>query len=239
VGTRLRTLGIDTPELMGSLFIAGPDQLRQITLGTAPLVDDFPKRIGNALPDEATEEGYVRWMDASLTRQRFSESPYIRRMWPSALRERALLQFDFQRMLVAAGEFDAPLNPMEDLHRVLGETPYRYLALQLLGQDGDSLAAIRRLVERGAPEARYPIPLGSGALADRNYAAAARHFQSAIGRRPGDERLFFLHVYALCMSNDLARAQEAAAQANSRFPALSKRGQAVRNWLQQTFDLDF
>jgi len=239
VGTRLRTLGIDSPELMGSLFIAGPDQLRQITLGTAPLVDDFPKRIGNELPDEATEASHVRWMDASLTRQRFSESPYIRRMWPAALREETLLQFDFQRMLVAALEFQAPLNPMEDLHRVLDETAYRYLALQLLGQDGDSLGAIRRLVEGGAPEARYPIPLGSDALANRDYATAARHFQNAVGRRPEDERLFFLHLYALCMSNDLDRAQQAAAQAGSRFPAPSERGQAVRNWFQDTFDLDF
>jgi spermidine synthase len=239
VGPQLRALGIDSPELMGSLFMAGPDQLRQITLGTAPLVDDFPKRVGNEFSNEATEKLYVRWMDADLARQRFSESPYIRRVWPAGLRERTLPYFDFQRMLVAALGSTAPVNLMRDLHRVLSETPYRFLALRLLGQDGDSLGAVRRLVEGGAPEARYPIPLGSDALANRNYDAAARHFQMALSRRPQDERLFFLHLYALCASGDLDRAQRVAAEADLRFPVPSERGQAVRDWFQQIYDLEF
>jgi spermidine synthase len=239
VGRRLRDIGIDSPELMGSLFIAGPAELRQITLGTAPLTDDFPKRIGNEFADDATNKRYARWVDTDLTRQRFAESPYIARMWPPGLRERTLEQFDFQRMLIEALDFNVPLNPMRDLHRVLSETRYRYLALKLLGQDDHSLRAIDRLVESGAPEARYPIPLGSGALANRDYAAAARHFQASLDRRPRDERTFFLNLYALCMSDDLERARQAAAQASLRFGALSERGRAVRDWFQHAFGIEF
>jgi spermidine synthase len=238
VGPRLRGLGLDSPELMGSLFIAGPEQLREMTLGVAPLVDDFPKRLGNELPSAATEERYVRWLDADMARKRFAESQYIQRMWPVGLREGTLAHFDFQRMLVEV-DFSAFANPLSDLHRVLDETSYRYLALRLLGQDGDAIQAVLRLIARGAPDARYPIPLGANALAARNYAGAARHFERALARRPKDERLFFLYLYTLWMSNDFDRAQTAAARVSSRFPELSNQGLAAHDWLRETFDLAF
>jgi len=238
IGPRLRTLGIDSPELMGSLFMAGPAQLRQITQGTAPVVDDFPKRIENELATPKTRLVYKRWMDTAITRQRFSESPYIRRMWPAELREGALEQFEFQRILVESRGDTAPSTLIENLHRVLSETDYRYLVLRLLSQNGDTLGALQRLAERGMSKENYPFQFGADALADRNYVAAAQHFELAHRREPKSELRFFLRIYALCASGDLDRAQREVG-VQSRFGRLSKQGQVVRGWFQQNFDLRF
>jgi spermidine synthase len=237
VGERLRRIGIDDPTLLGTLFMAGPTRLREITSDTAPLIDDFPKRVGNELPSASIAKDYASWMDPSLAQRRFQESVYIRTIWPPRLRERTLDHFTYQRMLLDSfGPLGVP-NLIVDLHRVLSETQYRFLALHLMGQNDDVIDAVRRLVARGGPKDRYRVELAADALADRDFASAAQHIVR-LGPQPQNDRLFFIHVYALCMSGDLDGAEILAANGRARF-GRSAEGRELRSWFQQTFGLEF
>jgi predicted membrane-bound spermidine synthase len=241
VASRLRAIGVDAPELLGTLFLAGPAQLRAITAETLPLVDDFPKRIGSEVSTRIAEraEIYAPWMESSRARRRFRDSDYIRRVWPPGMRARTLGQFDYQHMLVEALRPFGHSNPLDDLyrvHRVLTETTYRFLAVRLLSHSGDSLDAVRRLVEGGAGEDDYPIPLAVDALASRDFASAVRHLRRSLRRHPRDDGLLFLHLYALCMSGDLDRAEQLVNRASPRLDG-SPEGREFRSWLRETFDL--
>jgi hypothetical protein len=238
VGGHLRRLGVDTPSLLGTLFMAGPTRLREITRDAEPLVDDFPKRIENELPDPTIAQVYAPWMDAGRAQRRFRESDYIRRIWPARLRERTLDHFDFQRMLLdTLRPFGVP-NRVVDRHRVLSETPFRFLAVHMMGQNDDILGAVRRLVASGAGEDRYGVELAIDALADREFAVAVQYIERALGRHPRNDQLFLLYVYALCMSGDLDRAQTVATNGSARFGKTTE-GRELRSLLQKTFDLGF
>jgi predicted membrane-bound spermidine synthase len=238
VGRHLRRLGVDTPSLLGTLFMAGPTRLREITGDTEPLIDDFPKRIGNELPSPTIAQVYAPWMDAGRAQRRFRESDYIRGIWPPRLREQTLDQFDFQRMLLDTFRPFGVSNLFVDRHRVLGATPYRFLAVHMMGQDDDTLGAVRRLVASGAAEDRYSVELAIDALADREFAVAVEHIERALGRHPRNDQLFFIYVYALCMSGDLDGAQAVATNGRERFGKMTE-GRELRSWLEKTFDLRF
>ena len=239
VGPRLRTLGIDSPELLGTLFMAGPEYLREITRDTRSLVDDFPKRISNdVLSNETMAKVYAPWMDAEAARQRFSESDYIRRIWPSDLRGHTIGQFDFQQFLVDSRLAVGFAERLRQLHQVLVRTPYRYLALQLMGQDDDILGAVHRLLEGGANESRYNRQLAMDDLAKRDFNTAARHFGQALEQRPGNDELYAYYLYAVCMTGNLEVAQSLVGQTSRRFDK-SPEGLKLKRWFEQTFALAF
>jgi spermidine synthase len=242
VASRLRSIGVDTPELLGTMFMAGPVALRKITAETLPLVDDFPKRIGDAGGSRIGEkaEVYAPWMEASRARRWFRDSDYIQRIWPPGIRARTLGEFEYEQMLVEAFRPSGPSNLLDDLysvHRVLTETPYRFLAVRLLNHSVDNLDAVRRLVEGGASEEDYAIPLAVDALASRNFESAALHLGRSRQRHPQDDALVFLHLYALCMSGDLDRAAQLVDRASPRLNG-SPEGREFRDWLRETFDLE-
>ena len=239
VGRRLRTLGIDSPELLGTLFMAGPERLREITRDTPSLVDDFPKRISNDVNSrETTAKVYAPWMDAGEARRRFSESDYIRKIWPSDLREHTLGQFDFQQFLVESRRAVGFAERLRQLHQVLVRTPYRSLALKLMGQDDDILGAVKRLIAGGANESRYNRQLAMDDLARRDFRSAARHFGQALEQQLGGDTLYAYYLYAVCMSGNLEYAQSLVGQTNQRFDE-SPEGQKLRHWFEQTFALVF
>lgn len=108
--------------------------------------------------------------------------------------------------------------------------------MRLLSHSGDSLDAVRRLVEGGAGEDDYPIPLAVDALASRDFASAVRHLRRSLRRHPRDDGLLFLHLYALCMSGDLDRAEQLINRASPRLDGTPE-GREFRSWLRETFDL--
>jgi hypothetical protein len=233
----LRRIGLDRPELLGTLFMAGPRRLRALTANTPPLVDDFPKRLEDELPTPNIAAIHRPLMDVDLAQQDFYESPFIRRTWPPAIHDRAYEQFDYQRMLLRTHDGGSPADVIFDLHRVLSETPYRFLAVRVMGESGDTLAVVRRLLENGAGADRYRIQLTIEAFADRDFEQAAKHIERARIYAPENDRLFFAHVYALCMSGDLDAARELASKEASRF-VRTARGHEVRRFFQETFDLE-
>src|SRR5262245_2240034 len=91
VAVELGELGVERPEQLGALFLAGPDDLRELARATAPLDDDHPKRLTRELAGPArTSELYAPWLDAAVSRERFARSPLLARLWPEPVRTETL-----------------------------------------------------------------------------------------------------------------------------------------------------
>ncbi|MFT5441191.1 MAG: spermidine synthase [Myxococcota bacterium] len=238
VGQKLRDIGIDSPELMGALFMAGPAQLRELTADTAPLIDDYPKRIGNEIVGATIAEIYRPMMDATLSRKRFESSDYITAMWPAALRESTIEHFGYQKIMLETSRAFGISNQVLDIHKIISNTPYEYIIWRLLDQDGDSLRAVRNLVAAGAPEGRYPLRLATDAIVQRDFKAAARHTKVAFELTPRVDRLLFLHLYTLCMAGDIDAAQQLTSGHGMRF-GMTPEGQQLRTFLRNEFGIKF
>jgi spermidine synthase len=175
----LRDLGVETPEDLGALFIADAATLGEWTAGTPPLVDDRPGRLSPWAPPDSDRDEYRALEDAAACAARFGSSSLVSRLWPPSLRERTTASFEWRGMLDR--DYEAPARPgaIADLWRALEASSLRTLPLLLLDSE-PRLAATARM--RYAQGDRHPVlafHLGAAALADRDYAAAARYFEEA------------------------------------------------------------
>jgi hypothetical protein len=238
-GAELRALGIERPEQLGAMFLADADRLREVTGETAPLVDDFPKRLANTLVDGSKLQGiYSPWMDTAAARWRFRESGLMERVWPEPLRDATLDQFDHQRMINESETSRWSAQRLDDLHAVLTETDLRTLVLWLLDARGDELRAVRRALARGGESRGHPARLAFGALADREYGVAADHLEAALENRSRDRKLMELRLYALCMAGRPDAATAVAREASEWLPP-DARQRWYREWMNETFALDW
>jgi spermidine synthase len=237
VGKDLRELGLETPAQLGPLFVADAPQLRKLTQGAQPLVDNWPKRL---TPARAAPRGskltpmHRAWMDPDETRERFRESEFVRRLWPPRLREESLRYFDYQRIIndlaLASRPTEEPVLPA--LHRVLTETSLTTLPLWLMGSNADQQRIVERVAARGTRGPLVHYLRGVAAIARRDFEQAERFFGLALALKSDIEQAARLRVFALLMAE---RRQEAAAALNALpKPAdPSPRDLAERLWLEE------
>ena len=213
VGAELRALGLELPEQLGTLFMLGADDLAALTRDTPPLDDDHPKRLGNrTLGARVLGATWVPWLDVEQARRRFAQSELVARLWPPRLRAGTDAWFETRREVESHfGVETRRPGGLERLHTSLTETPLRTLPLWQLGSDAFRLEAARRARARGLADPAIELELALGALAERDWEAAARGLAAA--RRAGatDGRAHRLEVYALCMAGRPAEARAAAA----------------------------
>jgi hypothetical protein len=220
VAAEMKDLGFETPEQLGALFIGDEGYVRRLVGDVAPLVDDRPKRI-EAPPSSEEAQGrlYEDLADTDAARERFEQSALIRRLWPSRMIEASLPLFDVQDV-VNAHMYGALLErpaAIEDVYRVLTRTQLATPVLWRLGSNGD----IQRLLDGdAAAESDDPVMQfhrGVRLLSERRFLAAAAAFSDAAessvpatttsGGSVGDNA-FALHVFALCMANQIDEARE-------------------------------
>jgi predicted membrane-bound spermidine synthase len=222
VASELRALGLELPEQLGALFLADARSLAPIMGDASPLVDDFPKRLANRLV-ETTSPSYFRWMDAGPARDRFRDSEFVRRAWPDGLRRRTLPYFELQDLLNRislglSGPGAGVDEHLKRLHALQTGTPLRTLVLWELGSDHDRLRNARRAAARGARDGEVLRTLGLGALADREFDEAARHFRSARESGLRDPLVVYYEVYALRMAGRTDEAGRVATAARDWLP---------------------
>lgn len=152
-GSELRRLGVDSPAELAALFMADADALRELTAGTAPLVDDHPRRIGSALHSEPPR--HALWlMDAESGRRRLETSPWaailpsaVLAESPEAFRRRAILDRTLFPELRGAD-----YNYWSDIAFVLRRTGLVELPRWLLGSGAQAVAIAAR---RGASDPAF------------------------------------------------------------------------------------
>jgi predicted membrane-bound spermidine synthase len=205
-GRELRDLGVESPEDLGALFIADAPTLGEWTAGVPPLVDDRPGRLSSRLPLEADRASYRALQDSSACAERFLASPLVRRLWPAGVRERTPPSFEWRGILDRDYEDPMRAGALADLWAVLERSRLRTLPLLLMDSE-PRLATIARA--RQAEGERHPVLAfhrGAAALAERDFAAAARFFEEAGSSPVGLHSPVLLRGLALGMAGFPAEA---------------------------------
>ena len=202
-----------------------------------PLTDAWPKRLSDRIQGDARGV-FEPWMDESAARERFRSSAYIARIWPPALRERTLAEFEVQRVVNAIGRGEGGLGwprRLSELHALLAEPAHPEVAQWRLGITSDHVAAAERARRSGRSRTPHERALAIRALVDGEPDRAARGFARARRRQPAQRGLLLLELYARCRTGDLAAARELLARERDALDAPGAR-ESVR-WLTRTFGL--
>ncbi|MBI5569801.1 MAG: fused MFS/spermidine synthase [Desulfomonile tiedjei] len=214
VSRQIAGVGFEVPEQIGATFLMDAEALREWTRDALPITDNYPARIFGQ-----PEDSYLYTLSdleevafGHQPAQRFLDSPLIRKLWPDSLRLRTMDYFPFQELINDAlahpGRPDS-LPDMTALHTILTESSLRFPVFLLAG--GPDMLDADRVVDTLNEKERLTTPgisfhYGVRALADRNFALAAKHFaaEQAKGFRAN---LVFYQVYSLCMAGEQQNAQ--------------------------------
>jgi len=196
---RLVANGFEQPAQLGASFLADAEQLRQWVGATPPLIDDRPKRIAPTQPFDQVPPDYDQWLEPEGAQRRFLASPWIAQHWPAEFRDWTPQYFFVQPVLNAQITSD-PVKTLPSVDLLLRRTDLRVPVLWLLNTDMAELAIVdRQLAADGGakrPLSEYAFVLGARALADREYARAAKLLTLAAERNPA--RAGPAAAYALC-----------------------------------------
>jgi spermidine synthase len=204
----LRSIGLDTPESLGSLFLADAPALLDWAGGDPPLRDDNPGLLAEAPGDLGRNTlEYDRFSDSNLARRRFAASRFIAAHWPAGLRERSLSRFAdialFDRILSKLPETArSPALRLELLNETLRSTRSPSLALVAAGTEPRELSAVDAALLRGESSPGLEFWHGVGLVADHHYAEAAAVFSRVATLAPDFNGLVDLHALALCRNGD-------------------------------------
>src|SRR5437762_4136271 len=85
-GADLKRIGVEVPQQLGALFLMDGDEIDLIARDTAPVTDNYPKRLSDAAWDEDANLRFTSaYMDPPSAADRFVRSPMIARIWPETL----------------------------------------------------------------------------------------------------------------------------------------------------------
>jgi spermidine synthase len=114
---RLETIGLDSPEMLGTTYIADGSALRQWTANIPPLTDNYPRRIGSRTRGSVQEYyGFIGFMNAPDRQAAFDQSSLIRSLWPDSVRSSSLHFFALQTSINAILSERSMPNVVLELH---------------------------------------------------------------------------------------------------------------------------
>jgi spermidine synthase len=232
VGPELVRLGIEIPEQLGATFLADAAQLASWIAGVAPVEDDHPLRLSPVRPDPARQDFIDRWLEVTGAAARFERSKLVQDLWPPALRARSHDLFAAQRSINAVTLLPRRWPGFDALRELLGESTLQTLPLLVAGSDPVLQQVSRRAWATGARSPELASQVAIGALARRDYRAAAAHFAAAAasgGAGAINARLY--QAFALLMAEN-AGAARAVLAAIGDTPAAGPDEQRGIRWLR-------
>lgn len=189
----LTAIGVESPELLGTLFIADSTSLRALTARAKPLVDDYPMRL-SPRPVADFPSAFLTALDVRANRQRFASSAWIRAVWPPELRQKTIEAFLYESFLNDA--FIRSQQPgfqlmTEQAQYTLEHSPYRAIPLILMKNEPLLTRISEEARKRGMSDPLLTWIGGMHALSERRYAEAAALLDQAHNAAP-DNRDFAL-----------------------------------------------
>ncbi|HYM60066.1 MAG TPA: spermidine synthase [Thermoanaerobaculia bacterium] len=182
----LSAIGVASPEMLGTLFIADAPTLRQLTASTPPLVDDFPQRLSwRPVTDLAPD--FAPLFDVRAAQSRFAHSATIRALMPAPMIAATVPNFRYEAFMqhyFFASQGPGTVDMSKEVSYVLAHTSDRAIPLILLGSD----AAAQRIADR--VQSNDPMrlwTLGVRALSERRYADAVGLLQRASELAPASK----------------------------------------------------
>jgi spermidine synthase len=214
LGPKLRAIGLENPEQLGSLFIGDADYLQTLTAGTLPLADNYPKRLRPLFTNLGTErfDFYKQVLQVQRPKMAFVNSSVAKRYWPDSMREKTLRYFDAQGMInvlqLEGDTYYTPPRYMRAAYYILAQTPLRTAALWFLGTNPLYENALHHATDDGSGLVEYLT--GLIAIADRDYNRAATYLAKAHEKAPSDKYTEMYRVFALAMAGRLDEARTLA-----------------------------
>jgi hypothetical protein len=235
INADLDRIGIEVPQQLGALFLMGADEIDRITHDTAPLTDDYPKRLSDQHWDEqATHHFALTYMEAALAVRNFLRSPLISGFGSETLKDSLESCFMFRETRYRCG-IVGRCNTLAELDIYLRHSPLRTPVLEVLGSNEFRLAIAERVARKSeTPPAEIIPDLIAGALARRNIDEAIRLLESENARGRFGLNDTFLLTYLYCLNGSVQKAERLAAN-NA---ALIKRNWFV-DWLWEKLETDF
>ncbi len=216
-GADLRSIGMETPQQLGALFLMDGEEIDRITRDVAPLTDIYPKRLTDEpWNDEATRRFAFSYMEASSAVQRFRWSPLINKIWPEALSD-SIDSYFIVREMRYRSTMSGGGNKWAELDLYLRHSRLRTPILELFYSDQFRLA----IAQRVARKSKNPPPetlqdLVAGALAARDLNRAISLLESKLDRGLSDSNDLLLLTYLYCLNGSVEKAESfAAANAGS------------------------
>ncbi|TDI46281.1 MAG: spermidine synthase [Acidobacteria bacterium] len=212
----LETIGLESPGLLLSTFIADADDLEVFAADAEPLVDNYPFRLGRDIVDrEAFDERvrfYIDFVKDDVVQERYKNSAYLRKRLPESLLAAGIEAFPYhsvnERSLNAGA--NAPLY-FDELDHILQETELQTTALWLLGDPHAFSGVVDTLVAKNVSHPTVEYHLGLRALSERRYAEAAAHLAKAQNLGDTNPKIYYLRIVALAYADETDKAREAIA----------------------------
>ncbi len=215
VEKELIALGLESPEQLGSLFMADSVFLTELTADVVPVTDNYPSRISSQLVmSPGFDETYDLLMDEGARRERFRHSALINQYWPAELVKKSDRFFEYDRLIknrftndIYQHEADPYL--WESIDNLLMNTSLTTLPLWLLESDHDTQNIIAGQLDQNGYREEFALELARKHASERNFETAlmyandyVRPFQSL------SESASELYVYSLQKNgySDQARA---------------------------------
>jgi spermidine synthase len=216
VGPELKEVGFENPGQMGSVFMAAPEDLKELTRNTLPLTDNYPLRLSDrSKPGKTLSPLYAQLMDEKGAMERFRKSTSMQRVWPGPLVGESLLYFRFETPIknLLASEYRSKEDYEWDaLHSVLTRTSLKTIPLWMMGTTRRELeiAADKVGDKRYASDVELLFTLQE--ISERNYTAAIQHFEKYFEAAPKDKSVqkYPLYLFALCLAGQTEKAGQIA-----------------------------
>ena len=170
----MRNIGLERPGQLGAMFMGDNQFLQKLTDDILPVVDNFPMRISNNLVGMDQASQLKSYLIAPVRREKaFTESSYIRSIFPQALIDRSLEYFQVDSILVnltLPRSWNSKTPKLKVLAYVLSETDLVVLPTVLLGSSPAEQKLLSDVAELTSVD-HYKSAI-TGAFADRNYEQA-------------------------------------------------------------------
>ena len=147
VSKEMKTLGFESPEQLGSLFIADRNRLKEWIGSSKPLVDNYPQRLRPFYKQKGRyRKEYETLMEYEACRRNFNNSPEINRIWPALIRKESGRHFKLRHI---SHEIFKKRNPQAmDLDLCILNPGLENCALWALRSDSYAQEITNRVVQR-------------------------------------------------------------------------------------------
>lgn len=242
VGPELIALGLESPEQMGSLFMADAELLTALTADVAPVADNYPSRISSRpLGNRVYVELYEMLLHEGERLERFRNSDLISQLWPAELRKSSEPYFTYERLLtnrLTGGVYRNESNQYawESIDDLLENTSLTTLPLWLLGSDQSTQEIVSALIDQQGYRDDFALELARKSASERDYETALHYLNKHIATGIDVSEWtssFYLYVLA---KNDM---NVQALLAATNVAALGRPGMdRFLDWYTRKFELD-
>ncbi len=204
---RLSAIGVEAPELLGTLFIADAPWLRRFTEGVAPLVDNYPLRL-SPRPVAELPADFEPLFDVRASQRRFAASAWVASVWPPEIRRKTIESFVYRNILDAfflRSQRPGDFSLLDEAGYVIRSSPYQAIPLILLRSNARQQEIAETARRRGEADPLLTWALGVRALSERRFTDAAALLGDASRRSPRNTQFRRDAAFAELLSRDAGR----------------------------------